>query len=209
MDITLIFFLSLLISFIGVMPPGMLNMSAAIISLKEGHNRSFMFSIGICIVVGLQTYVATIFAKYLNQHPDVTSILKRVAIVIFLLIAFYFFITANRQTSPVKLDRRIKSKQSRFFQGVFISALNIFPIPFQAYVVTSLLSAGWLQLDPIIIGAYIAGAAMGTFIALYIYILFFDTIKNNKITSAKNINYSISLITLTVAIVTFVNLIRF
>jgi threonine/homoserine/homoserine lactone efflux protein len=196
-----------LISFLGVIPPGMLNMSAARISLKEGHNRSFMFSIGVCIVVGLQTYVATIFAKYLNQHPDVTSILKRVAIVIFLLIAFYFFITANRQTSPVKLDRRIKSKQSRFFQGVFISALNIFPIPFQAYVVTSLLSAGWLNLDPINIGAYIAGAAMGTFIALYIYILFFDTIKNNKITSAKNMNYSIALITFAVAIVTFVNLI--
>ena len=207
MGITLIFFLSILISFLGVIPPGMLNMSAARISLKEGHNRSFMFSIGVCIVVGLQTYVATIFAKYLNQHPDVTSILKRVAIVIFLLIAFYFFITANRQTSPVKLDRRIKSKQSRFFQGVFISALNIFPIPFQAYVVTSLLSAGWLKLDPINIGAYIAGAAMGTFIALYIYILFFDTIKNNKITSAKNMNYSIALLTLAVAIVTFVNLI--
>ena len=209
MSITLIFFLSILISFLGVVPPGMLNMSAARISLKEGHNRSFIFSIGVCIVVGLQTYVATVFAKYLNQHPDVTSILKCVAIVIFILIAFYFFITANKQTSPVKIDPRIKSKQSRFFQGVFISALNIFPIPFQAYVVTSLLSAGWLQLDPIIIGAYIAGAVMGTFIALYIYILFFDTIKNNKITSAKNINYSIALITLAVAIVTFVNLIRF
>ena len=207
MSITLIFFLSILISFLGVVPPGMLNMSAARISLKEGHNRSFIFSIGVCIVVGLQTYVATVFAKYLNQHPDVTSILKCVAIVIFILIAFYFFITANKQTSPVKIDPRIKSKQSRFFQGVFISALNIFPIPFQAYVVTSLLSAGWLQLDPIIIGAYIAGAVMGTFIALYIYILFFDTIKNNKITSAKNINYSIALITLAVAIVTFVNLI--
>ena len=207
MDITLIFFLSLLISFLGVMHPGMLNMSAARISLKEGHNRSFMFSIGVCIVVGLQTYVATIFAKYLNQHPDITSILKRVAVVIFLLISFYFFMIAKKQASPVSVDARIKSKKSRFFQGVFMSALNIFPIPFQAYVVTSLLSVGWLQLDPSSIGAYIAGAVMGSFIALYIYILFFDSIKNNKITSPKNMNYCISLITLAVATVTFVNLI--
>jgi hypothetical protein len=66
-----------------------------------------------------------------------------------------------------------------------MSALNIFPIPFQAYVVTSLLSVSWLQLDPSSIGAYIAGAAMGSFIAFYIYILFFDSIKNNKITSPK------------------------
>ena len=207
MDITIIFFLSLLISFLGVIPPGMLNMSDARISLEEGHNRSFIFSIGVCIVVGLQTHIATLFAKYLSQHPDVTSILKRVAVVIFLLISFYFFLTAKKQTSAVKVDYRMRSKQSRFFQGVLMSALNIFPIPFQAYVVTSLLSVGWLQLDPTSIGAYIAGAAMGTFIALYIYILFFESIKNNKITSPKNMNYCIALITLAVATITFVNLI--
>jgi hypothetical protein len=130
-----------------------------------------------------------------------------VAVVIFLLISFYFFMYAKKQASPVSVEAQIKSKKSRFFQGFFMSALNIFPIPFQAYVVTSLLSVGWLQLDPISIGAYIAGVAMGSFIALYIYILFFDSIKNNKITSPKNMNYCIALITLAVAIVTFVNLI--
>ena len=26
-------------------------------------------AVGVCIVVGLQTYIATVFAKYLNQHP--------------------------------------------------------------------------------------------------------------------------------------------
>ena len=96
MGITIIFFLGLLISFIGVMPPGMLNISAAKISLKEGHNRSFMFSTGVCIVVGFQTYIATSFAKYLNQHTEVTDILKRVALVIFVLISIYFFMTAKK-----------------------------------------------------------------------------------------------------------------
>ena len=159
------------------------------------------------LIVGGAKCGSTSLYQYLNQHPDVTSILKRVAVVIFLLISFYFFLTAKKQTSAVKVDARMRSKQSRFFQGVLMSALNIFPIPFQAYVVTSLLSVGWLQLDPTSIGAYIAGAAMGTFIALYIYILFFESIKNNKITSPKNMNHCIALITLAVAIVTFVNLI--
>jgi threonine/homoserine/homoserine lactone efflux protein len=61
------------------MPPGMLNMSAARISLKEGHNRSFMFSIGVCIVVGLQTYVATCIlladTKYLKDGIGIQIIL--------------------------------------------------------------------------------------------------------------------------------------
>ena len=206
MDITFIFFVSLIISFLGVMPPGMLNMSAAKISLKEGHNRSFMFSVGVCIIVALQTYVATLFAKYLNQNTDVADILKRVALVIFILISIYFFVTAKTKSKAIDLDYEIKSKKSRFFQGLFLSSLNLFPIPFQAYVLTSLLSVQWIDMQGTSIGSYVAGASMGTFIALYIYILFFDNLKNNKLVSPKNINYIISLVTLIVAIITFFNL---
>ena len=209
MDITFIFFVSLIISFFGVIPPGMLNMSAAKISLKEGHNRSFMFSIGVCIIVALQTYIAATFAKYLSENSDVTNILKRVALVIFILISIYFFVTAKSNSKPIELNSDIRSKQSRFFQGLFLSLINIFPIPFQVYVLTTLLSIGWIVMDGVIIGAYVAGTSMGTFIALYVYILFFDSLKNNKFISTKNINYSISIITMIVAISTFINLLGF
>lgn len=205
MNNTLIFFISLLISFIGVIPPGLLNVSAAKISLKEGHNRSFMFSFGVCIVVSVQVYIAVIFAKYLSLHPEVTVILKRVAFVIFLLVSAYFFSTAK--STNIQLEHSIKSKQSRFFQGMFMSALNVFPIPFQAYVVTTLLSFKWMNLEATTIGTYVSGAVMGTFMALYIYILFFDTLKNTKLASPKNMNYTIGIITLLVAIVTLINLV--
>ncbi len=104
MEISIVFLLGLLFAFIGVIPPGMLNMSAAKISLKEGHVRGFVFSIGVCVAVGVQTYLALIFAKYLNQHPDVVDVLKRVALVLFVLISIYFFLLAKRQISPQKVD---------------------------------------------------------------------------------------------------------
>jgi hypothetical protein len=90
-----------------------------------------------------------------------------------------------------------------------LSLLNIFPIPFQVYVLTTLLSIGWIVMEGVIIGAYVAGSSMGTFIALYVYILFFDNLKNNKFMSTKNINYSISIITMIVAISTLINLLDF
>ena len=208
MNNTYIFFISLFIAFIGVLPPGLLNVTAAKISLKEGHNRGFMFSIGVCIIVALQVYIATVFAKYLNQHPEVTIILKRVAFVIFLLVSIYFFFTAKSKPKSLEVEPSIKSKQSRIFQGVFLSSLNIFPIPFQAYMVTTLVSFEWLSLEPTTIGTYVSGAVMGTFMALYVYILFFDNLKNTKFVTPKNMNYSIAIITLAVAIVTLINLIR-
>ena len=208
MNNTYIFFISLSIAFIGVLPPGLLNVTAAKISLKEGHNRGFMFSIGVCIIVALQVYIATVFAKYLNQHPQVTIILKRVAFVIFLLVSIYFFFTAKSKPKSLEVEPSIKSKHSRIFQGVFLSSLNIFPIPFQAYMVTTLVSFEWFSLESTTIGTYVSGAVMGTFMALYVYILFFDNLKNTKFVTPKNMNYSIAIITLAVAIVTLINLIR-
>lgn len=207
MEISIVFLLGLLFAFIGVIPPGMLNMSAAKISLKEGHIRGFVFSIGVCVTVGVQTYLALIFAKYLNQHPDVVDVLKRVALVLFVLISIYFFLLAKRQISPQKVDAS-KSKKSRFFQGILMSALNVFPIPYQAYIVTTLLSYQLLSLDNLSMGSYIAGATSGSFVALYIYILFFDKIKNSKITSPKWMNYSIGIITAIVSITTLLNILR-
>jgi len=207
LDISIVFLLGLSFAFVGVIPPGMLNMSAAKISLKEGHVRGFVFSIGVCVIVGVQTYLALIFAKYLNQHPDVIDVLKRVALVLFILISIYFFLLAKSDASPHEVDT-FKSKKSRFFQGILMSALNVFPIPYQAYIVTTLLSYQLLSLDNLSIGSYIAGATSGTFIALYIYILFFDKIKNSKITSPKWMNYSIGIITAIVSITTLINILK-
>ena len=77
-----------------MIPPGLLNMTAAKISLKEGYGRGIVFSIGVCVIVFLQTYIASMFARYLNNHRDVVEILQRVAFVIFVLITIYFLLIA-------------------------------------------------------------------------------------------------------------------
>lgn len=207
MDITVIFFLGLIIAFVGVIPPGLLNMTAAKISLKEGSNRGILFSIGVCVIVCLQTYLAAIFAKYLSNHPEVIEILQRVAFVIFVLITIYYLLLARKQPKP-NVEANIRSKHSRFFQGILLSALNVFTIPYQAYMTLTIASFGWLTFETYSIIAYVAGAASGTFVMLYIYIFFFDKIKNEKLTSQKNMNYVIGSITGIIAIFTLINIIK-
>lgn len=207
MDITFIFFLGLVIAFVGVIPPGLLNMTAAKISLKEDSNRGILFSIGVCVVVCLQTYLAAIFAKYLSNHPEVINILQRVAFVIFVLITIYFLLLARKQPKP-NVEANVRSKHRRFFQGMLLSALNVFPIPYQAYMTLTLASFGWLTFETYSIISYVAGAASGTFVMLYIYIFFFDKIKNEKLTSQKSMNYIIGSITGIIAVFTLINIIK-
>lgn len=207
MNITFIFFLGLFIAVVGVIPPGLLNMTAAKISLKDGHVRGIMFSIGVCVIVIIQTYLATIFARYLSNHVEVIEILQRVAFVIFVLITIYYLFIAKAQPKK-QVDPQIKSKHSRFFQGVFLSAINVFPIPYQAYMTITIASFGWMNFEIINIISYVAGAATGTFVMLYMYIFFFDKIKSKSFTSQKSMNYIIGGVTGIISIITLINIIK-
>ena len=205
MNITVLFFLGLIIAIVGVIPPGLLNMTAAKISLKEGYTRGIMFSIGACFVVFLQTYIAAMFARYLSNHQNVIDILQRVAFVIFVLISIYYLAIAKSEPKP-EMESHNKSKHSRFFQGMFLSAINVFPIPYQAYMTITIASFGWMEFERTSIISYVSGAATGTFVMLYIYIFFFDKIKSKSFTSQKNMNYIIGTITGIIAGVTLINI---
>lgn len=207
MSITVVFFLGLFVALVGVIPPGLLNMTAARISLKEGAGRGIMFSTGVSIVVFIQTYIASIFARYLSNRPDIVEILQRVAFVIFVLITIYFLVLASKQ-KEVKAKTEIKSKHGRLLHGMLLSALNVFPIPYQAYMTITLASFGLMDFERTNIITYVTGASMGTFVMLYFYIFFFDKIKDRKFTSQKSMNYSIGIITGIVALVTFINILR-
>lgn len=182
-------------------------MTAARISLKEGPGRGITFSSGVCLIVFVHTYIAAIFARYLSNRSDIVEILQRVAFVIFVLITIYFLIIAKSQKEQ-KLNPDIRSKQSRFFHGMFLSSLNVFPIPYQAYMTITLASFGVMDFERLSIITYVTGAAMGTFVMLYFYIFFFEKIKDKKITSQKSMNYSIGIITGLVALITFINILR-
>lgn len=208
MSITIVFFLGLFVALIGIIPPGLLNITAAKISLKEGAARGIMFSTGVCVVVFIQTYIAAIFSRYLSNRHDIIEILQRVAFVIFVLITIYFLFVASKRNEAKIEEADVRSKKSRFFYGMLMSGLNIFPIPYQAYMTITLASFGWMNFEPTSIITYVTGATMGTFVMLYMYIFFFDKLKDKAITSPKNMNYIIGSITGLVSLVTFITILR-
>ena len=182
-------------------------MTAAKISLKEGYVRGMMFSIGACVTVTFQTSIATIFAKYISNHHDVVDVLQRAAFVIFILMTIYFLIIAQKQPKPREQEES-RSKKGRFFHGMLLSAFNVFPIPYQAYMTLTFASFGWMKFDKTSIISYVTGAVMGTFVMFYVYIFFFDKIKSKKFTTQKNMNYIIGTITGIIAIVTLIKIIQ-
>ena len=207
MEITITFGIALIVALVGVIPPGLLNMTAAKISIRDGHTRGLVFSVGVCVIVILQTLIALVFARYLSNHPGVVDVMQRVAFVLFVLITVYYLVIAKKTDKP-NVESNVKSKKSRFFQGLLLSALNVFPIPYHAYMAITFVTFKWIKLDPLGITTYVAGAAMGTFVMLYIYVFFFEKIKSKKIKSQKGMNFTIGIITGIISIITLINIIK-
>ncbi len=193
--------IGLLGSFVGVLPPGLINMYAAKISMKEGRRKGFLFAIGVCITVMVQTYIALIFAGYIGQHPEIVSMLQKVALGIFLSLTIYFMFIAKDTRREIR-DHGENSKKNRFFLGVFIAMLNLLPIPYWMYIsITFSAFDAFSFSQPALLLAVIA-SGIGTFGSLALYVQFFRP-KEDSSKLKLNMNYVIGIITAIISVITF------
>ncbi|KJJ37648.1 LysE family transporter [Aequorivita vladivostokensis] len=193
-------------SFIGVLPPGLINMYAAKISMREGRKRGLLFSIGVCIIVMLQTYIALLFARYIGKHPEIVSMLQKVALGIFISLTIYFIFIAKDTRREIR-DHGENSKKNRFFLGMFIAMLNLLPLPYWMYLSITFAAFGAFSFtEPELFFAVVA-SGIGTYSSLALYVQFFRP-KEHAPKLKLNMNYVIGIITALISIITFIKILR-
>jgi threonine/homoserine/homoserine lactone efflux protein len=208
LNIILPLFLGIFVASIGILPPGLINMTAVKISVKDGKNRAFMFVLGALIIIYFQTLVALIFARYIDSHKEIALLLREVGFVIFSLLTIYFFRIAKKPSSNIQKDIKIKSKKSRFFLGMFISAINFFPIPYYVFMSVTLASFGYFSFDEISIYMFTSGVVFGSFLIFYLYITFFKNLETKTTFMSKNMNNIIGSITGFIAFTSLIYIVR-
>jgi threonine/homoserine/homoserine lactone efflux protein len=209
MSFVLSLFLGLLTAAIGVLPPGIINMTAAKISIQDGKNRAFMFTFGALIVIFFQTLVALIFAKYISNHNEIGLYLREIGFVLFGALTIYFFWIAKTGKSKKKEDVKIKSKRSRFFLGMLISVVNLFPIPYYAFSCITFASFNYFSFEKSSIYTFAFGTVLGSFIVFYSYIAFFKRIESKTKFITKNMNQIIGTVTGAVSLMSLVFIVRY
>ena len=124
-------FLGFVTAFVGITPPGLINMTAAKVNLKEGKRSAFWFVLGAVVVIFFQATLAILFAQFIKEHPAVIVLLREVGFGIFSALTIYFLLIAKK---PKKKKGKIKkrSTSTRFFWGCCYRRLTFsqFPIMF-------------------------------------------------------------------------------
>jgi threonine/homoserine/homoserine lactone efflux protein len=193
---------------IGITPPGLLNMTAAKVNLKEGKRNALWFVFGAVLIIFLQVYLAIQFARVINIRPDILILLRELGFGTFGTLTVYFLLIAKK---PKIKKAKIKksSKKTRFFLGMLLSSLNFFPIPYYVFVSITLSSYNIFSFNANSILIFVLGAVLGSTLVFYFYITFFEKIENKADYLLKNMNTIIGSITGLVSIVTFFNIVRY
>lgn len=192
--------LGLFISIIGIIIPGMLNMTIAKISIKESQHQALRFAFGAVVIVFFQAFLGTYFAKFLDAHPVFSESLKKIGVFIFIGLTVAFTLMGFNAKRKKEIEVKIDKKRNRFIYGMVLSSLNMFAIPWFAFTSLIVASKDWFIYDLWSIILFSLSAASGTYFVFYLYALYFKKIEHKLSFIVQNINFFIALLTGLVAI---------
>lgn len=195
------FLIGLLASVIGTIPPGLLNLYAVKVNVREGVKKAVLFSLGVCVAVTIYSFSGIILGRYIEKHPDVVRFLQKIALGIFFILTFYFLFFAKDTRREID-EKEIKSTTKRFFNGIFIGALNLLILPYWVYISITFYKIGWLFYGQYDFWFVVFGAVLGTFLVLMGYVKLSKGQQEEK-KSRINYNFIIGIITGLLTIITW------
>lgn len=204
MEETKLFLITYFAALLGVVPPGLVNMSVAKTCVQHGKKEGIFVAIGATFIVIFQAWIAILLAKYIFDNIYVQNVLLRAGLVIFILMAIYFFIIAQRKKKEVEVHSTTGFKS--LMKGMIISALNIFPIPFFCAVGAALNVRGGVDYDVTQMLLFVSAAALGSFTTLYTYAIFFARIEDQSTYFSKYSNYFMAALMLVLVIITLIRI---
>jgi hypothetical protein len=197
-----------IVSFIGSIPLGYLNVIGFEIFLKLGFKSLFYFLLGVIIVEMVVVYFTLLFAKQLVDNKKLMKAIDFFAIIFLLIIAYTFYASGN-----VEVDQQgVLEKYINYptiLIGIVLSGINFLQIPFWTGWNLYLINEKYIFIDNKLKFFYIAGTVIGTFGGMLSLVLILNTLAENTSSFSKYvIPIIIPLFFLVVAIIQIVKVFK-
>ena len=196
MKLVKVFFSGLLISFIGSLPLGNLNVTAFQISVSVGVVQAIWFALGCVLVEIVYVRISVVAIEKIRKH---TRLFRFMSLVTFLITAglAVFAFTSESANNPASSLFPLMNAAQALLLGITMSALNLAQIPFWLAFSTVLMSKKILLPLRAHYNLYIVGIAIGSLIASSFFIfggqLILKNISSNQAIISKIIGTSFSI----------------
>ncbi len=168
MGLVRVFFWGLLVSFLGSLPLGTLNVAAMQISVQESILNAIYFSLGSLLVEMIYVRFSLIGINWIRKQKKLFRWMEWITLGIVVALAVGSFIAAMEphHEKNVMLNNNIH----RFLLGVMLSAISPMQIPFWFGWSTVLFTKKILIPQISYYNLYIVGIGIGTFIGNLVFI---------------------------------------
>ncbi|MEP6701126.1 MAG: LysE family transporter [Bacteroidota bacterium] len=172
----------MLVSFLGSLPLGTLNIAAMQISVSDGVTQAMLFSAGSLLVEIGYVRISLVAMDWIRKQEKILKALEWVTLVIVVALAASSFYAALHQGSHKNIV--LSSSLPNFILGVVMCAVNPVQIPFWFGWSTVLFTKKVLLPRNDHYNSYIIGIGIGTFIGNCVFIfgglLIANKINNNQ-----------------------------
>ncbi len=172
----------MLVSFIGSLPLGTLNIAAMQISISDGITAAMLFSFGSLLIEIVYVRISLVAIDWIRKQEKVLKALEWVTLLIVLALAVSSFYAALHP--KIEKNFVLDSPMPKFVLGMVMCAVNPVQIPFWFGWSTVLFTKKVLLPRNDHYNSYILGIGIGTFIGNCVFIfgglLIASKINNNQ-----------------------------
>ena len=164
-----VFLWGLLISFLGSLPMGTLNITAMQIGISEGLRNAFLFVIGSLTVEMIYVRVSLVAIDWVRRQERIMRIMEWLTVAIIVALAIGSFWAAGHENPEAK-NAVLQNSMNRLLLGMMMSALNPVQIPFWFGWSSVLFSKKILEPKKRQYNIYILGIGLGTLVGNCVFI---------------------------------------
>jgi threonine/homoserine/homoserine lactone efflux protein len=202
-----IYFAGLVISFLGSLPLGSLNIAAMQIAVQETVRKALLFAFGVALVELIYVRLSLKGISWILANQMVFYILEWVTVVLFIILAVSSFIAAGKPEGKQK-NLLLNNSVNRFWLGITMSAINPVQIPFWFLWSSYLFSIHWLDTSTASSNIYIIGIGTGTISGLLLFIYAGKWLVSRLNAGQRTINIAVGLVFLLSGILQLTRVLR-
>lgn len=168
-DLLRVLFVGILVSFLGQLPLGNVNIAATQLNVQESQKSAWKFAAGLVVIEVIYLRLALTGINWIISNKMLFIILGWTTVALFMILGIASFIAARKQSEDKKA-LMLNNKLDRFLLGLSISAVNPVQIPFWLTWSLYLINAKMLHPVAIEYNFFTIGAGIGTLSGLAVYI---------------------------------------
>ncbi|MEP6617409.1 MAG: LysE family transporter [Ginsengibacter sp.] len=168
MKFTRVFFWGMMVSFLGSLPLGTLNVAAMQISVQEGVRHAINFSLGSLLTEMIYVRISLVGINWVRKQKKLFKWLEWITLGIVVALAIGSFIAATKEHHAKNI--MLNNNMHRFWLGLLMSAISPMQIPFWFGWSTVLFTKKILIPDNTHYNLYIVGIGLGTLLGNCVFI---------------------------------------